>query len=235
MISFDKGTTGRYNGFPFRTEEYLMKLTIFGATGGTGKQLIEQALAAGNEVVAFARTPSKISTSHEHLAIVRGELADPAAIERAIRGADAVISVLGPRPQEDLRRMPLTQGMQNILAAMRKTNVRRLLISSTPSASDSNDLPEFKFKVLVGIIKYAMRPAYEEIVNVARMVRESDTDWTIVRVSMPNNAPGSGRIRAGYLGRKQVGTNISRADLAAFMLRQVKDPTYMRQAPAVSN
>jgi putative NADH-flavin reductase len=111
MISFDKGTTGRYNGFLYRTEEYLMKLTIFGATGGTGKQLIEQALAAGNEVVAFARTPSKINTSHEHLAIVRGELADPAAIERAIRGADAVISMLSPRPQEDLRRMPLTQGM----------------------------------------------------------------------------------------------------------------------------
>lgn len=212
-----------------------MKLTIFGATGATGKLLIEQALAAGNDVVAFARTPSKIKTDHSHLAIVHGELTDPAAVERAIRGADAIISVLGSRPQEDLRSKPLTQGMQNILAAMRKTNVRRLIISSTPSANDSNDLPEFKFKVLVDIIKYAMRPAYEEIVNVAGMVRESDTDWTIVRVSMPNNAPGSGRIRTGYLGRKQVGANISRADLAAFMLRQVKDTTYMRQAPAISN
>ena len=212
-----------------------MKLTIFGATGATGKQLIEQALAAGNQVVAFARNPSKIGMSHEHLTIVQGELADTAAIERAVSGADAVISVLGPRPREDINSKPLTQGMQNILVAMQKTNVRRLIISSTPSASDPNDLPDFKFKVLVAIVKSAMRPAYEEIVNVARIVRESDTDWTIVRVSLLNNNPGSGRIRAGYLGKKQVGTNISRADLAAFMLRQVEDTTYLRQAPAISN
>ena len=212
-----------------------MKLTIFGATGATGKQLIEQALAAGNQVVAFARNPSKIGMSHEHLTIVQGELADTAAIERAVSGADAVISVLGPRPREDINSKPLTQGMQNILVAMQKTNVRRLIISSTPSASDPNDLPDFKFKVLVALVKSAMRPAYEEIVNVARIVRESDTDWTIVRVSLLNNNPGSGRIRAGYLGKKQVGTNISRADLAAFMLRQVEDTTYLRQAPAISN
>ncbi len=212
-----------------------MELTIFGATGATGKQLIEQALAAGNQVVAFARNPSKIGMSHEHLTIVQGELADTAAIERAVSGADAVISVLGPRPREDINSKPLTQGMQNILVAMQKTNVRRLIISSTPSASDPNDLPDFKFKVLVAIVKSAMRPAYEEIVNVARIVRESDTDWTIVRVSLLNNNPGSGRIRAGYLGKKQVGTNISRADLAAFMLRQVEDTTYLRQAPAISN
>jgi len=213
----------------------VMKLTIFGATGATGKQLIEQALAAGNQVVAFARNPSKIGASHEHLTIVQGELADTAAIERAVSGADAVISVLGPRPREDINSKPLTQGMQNILAAMQKTNVRRLIISSTPSASDPNDFPDFKFKVLVAIVKSAMRPAYEEIVSVARIVRESDTDWTIVRVSLLNNHPGSGRIRAGYLGKKQVGTNISRADLAAFMLRQVEDTTYLRQAPAISN
>jgi hypothetical protein len=80
-----------------------------------------------------------------------------------------------------------------------------------------------------------MRPAYEEIVSVARLVRESNTDWTIVRVSMLNNKPGSGKIRAGYLGKKQVGTNISRVDLAAFILAQVQDATYLRQAPAVSN
>jgi NAD(P)H-binding len=66
-------------------------------------------------------------------------------------------------------------------------------------------------------------------------VRASDTDWTIVRVSMLNNNPASGRIRAGYLGKKQVGTNLSRADLAAFLLGQVQDATWSRQAPAISN
>jgi len=210
-------------------------LVIFGATGATGRLLVEQALAAGNQVVAFARNPSRIATTNECLSIVQGELTDMAAIERAVSGAEAVISVLGPRPGENYLSKPLTQGMQNILAAMQKTGARRLIISSTPSATDPNDLPDLKFKLLVGLIKTAMRPAYEEIVNAARLVRASDTDWTIVRVSMLNNNPGTGKIRAGYLGKKQVGTNISRADLAAFLLRQVQDPGWLRQAPAISN
>ena len=212
-----------------------MKLTIFGATGATGSQLVEQALAAGIQVVAFARNPSKIDANRGRLTIVQGELTDAAVIERAVSGAETVISVLGPRPGEDIKSKPLTQGMQNILAAMQKAGVRRLIISSTPSASDPNDLPDFKFKILVDLIKTAMRPAYEEIVNVARLVRASDTDWTIVRVSMLNNNPGTGVIRAGYLGKKQVGTNISRADLATFLLRQVQETSYLRQAPAISN
>ena len=64
---------------------------------------------------------------------------------------------------------------------------------------------------------------------------ESDTNWNIVRVSMLNNKPRMGKIKAGYLGRKQVGMDLSRADLAAFLLEQVRDKTYLRQAPAISN
>jgi hypothetical protein len=125
--------------------------------------------------------------------------------------------------------------MQNILAAMQTNGVRRLIVLSTPSASDPNDLPDLKFRFLVGLIKTVMRPAYEEIVGIAQLVRASDTDWTIVRVSMLNNNPGTGKVRAGYLGRKQVGTNLSRADLAAFLLGQVRDAAWLRQAPVVSN
>jgi putative NADH-flavin reductase len=212
-----------------------LKLTVFGATGATGKLLVEQALAAGNQVVACVRNPSKIKTSHERLTIVQGELSDLAAIERAIHGAEAVISALGPRPGEDRQVRPLTGGMQNILAAMQTNGVRRLIVLSTPSASDPNDLPELKFRFLVRLIKTVMRPAYEEIFGVAQLVRASDTDWTVVRVSMLNNNPGTGKVRAGYLGRKQVGTNISRADLAAFLLGQVRDAAWLRQAPVVSN
>jgi putative NADH-flavin reductase len=212
-----------------------MKLAVFGATGATGKHLVELALAAGNDVVAFARNASRVGQSHERLTIIQGELTDAPAIERAVNGADAVISLLGPRPREDIKSKPLATGMKNIIAAMRKSNTRRLIISSTPSAADPSDLPDFKFKVLITIVKSLMRPAYEEIVNVARIVRDSNPDWTIVRVSMLNSNPRSGIIRAGYLGRKQVGTKISRADLAAFMLEQVRDTTYLRKAPAISN
>ena len=210
-----------------------MKLTIFGGTGETGRLLIEQALAAGNQVVAFVRNSSKLKTTHEHLTIVQGELADPALIECAVSGADAIISVLGPRG--DSRTKPITRGMQNILAAMKKHGVRRLIITSTASASDPNDLPDFRFKVLVTLVKLTMRPAYEEIIHVAQIVRLSDCDWTIVRLPMLSNKPKSGQVRVGYLGRGQVGTVISRADLAEFMLKQVQETRYLRQAPLISN
>ena len=194
---------------------------------------MEQALTSGNEVVAYVRDPSKLGIVHEHLSIVQGELSDAALIERAVSGADAVISVLGPRGGS--KNKPLTEGMQNIIAAMKKQGVRRLIITSTLSAKDPNDMPEFKARVLVGLVKLTMNATYEEIVSVAEAVRASDLDWTIVRLTMLNNKPKSGKVRAGYLGRGEVGTWISRADIADFMLSQIEDVKYMRQAPAISN
>jgi uncharacterized protein YbjT (DUF2867 family) len=125
--------------------------------------------------------------------------------------------------------------MHNIIDAMKKQGVRRLIISSTLSAKDPNDLPEFRAKALVNFVKVTMHAAYEEIVSIAETVRASNLDWTIVRLTMLNNNPKSGKVRAGYLGRGEVGTWISRADIADFMLKQIQDTKYLRQAPAISN
>jgi len=210
-----------------------MKITIFGVTGETGRQLVEQALAAGYEVVAYIRNPSKLNINHEHLKVIQGELADEPLIESAVSGADAVISALGPRGGS--KNKPITQGMQNIIAAMKKQGVRRLIITSTLSAKDPNDLPEFKTKALVNLVKFTMHDAYEDIVSAAETVRNSDLDWTIVRLTMLNNDPKSGKAKAGYVGNGKVGTWISRADVADFMLKQVEHTEYLRQAPAISN
>ena len=210
-----------------------MKIAIFGATGETGRQLVEQALAAGYQVIAYVRNPSKLNTKHENLTIVQGELADHAIIERAVSAADAIISVLGPRGGS--KGKPITRGMQNIIEAMKKQGVRRLIISSTLSAKDPNDLPDFKAKALVNLVKLTMHAAYEEIVSVADTVRKSDLDWTIIRLTTLNNNPKSGKVRVGYLGKGEVGLRISRADLAEFMLKQVQDTKYLRQAPVISN
>jgi len=212
-----------------------MKLTIFGATGEAGRQLMEQALAEGNEVVAFVRNPSKLTIRHEHLAIVQGELHDLVNIERAANGAEAVISLLGPRPREDSKSKPLTQGTQNIITAMKKLGVRRFIVASTPSASAPNHLPDLRFKILVSMIKTTMRPVYEEIVNVVQIVQDSDLDWTIVRVSILNNNPKSGKVSVGYLGRGEVSVQLSRADMAGFILDELKNAKYIAQMPAISN
>ena len=210
-----------------------MRIAIFGATGDTGRQLVEQALAAGHYVVAYVRNPSKLNISHERLKVIQGELADEPLIESAVSGADAVISALGPRG--DSKNKPITHGMQNIIAAMKKRGVRRLIITSTLSAKDPNDPLNFKTKALVNLVKVTMHAAYEEIVSVAETVRNSDLDWTIVRLTMLNNNPKSGKVKAGNVGKGEVGTWISRADLAEFLLKQVQDTKYLRQAPAISN
>jgi len=80
-----------------------------------------------------------------------------------------------------------------------------------------------------------MHGAYEETATMANIIRASDLDWTIVRLTLLNNKPRSGKVKVGYLGRSEVGTWISRADVADFVLKQVQDTRYLRGAPAISN
>jgi len=207
-----------------------MRLLVFGATGRTGKLLVEQALASGDHIIACVRNPSKLDIQNGHLELVQGELSDQAAIARAMKGVDAVISTLGPRARQ--KGSPITQGMRNILAAMRSQGVRRLIITSTLSARDPNDSLNFKAKAMTALVKLVMHSAYEEIVCVAETVRASDCDWTIIRLSLLNNNPKSGNVKVGYISKGEVGTAISRAD---FLLKQVGDEKYLRQAPAISN
>jgi len=210
-----------------------MKIAVFGSTGPTGREVVAQALAEGDEVVAFARNPSKLGLTDVRFTMVEGELSDRAQIERAIGGVDAVVSTLGPRGGS--RGKPLTQGMQNIVAAMDKLGVRRIVITSTLSAKDQNDKRGLTARALVFIVKLAMRPAYDEIVSVAETLRASDLDWTILRMTMLNNKAKSGRVRAGYLGRGGAASFIARADVAGFILQFLREGKYVRQAPAISN
>jgi len=210
-----------------------MKLAIFGATGGTGKLLVEQALAAGHQIVAFVRSPSKLTTRHEGLTVLVGEITDFAAVESAVQGVEAVISVLGPRGRD--RSKPITRGTQNIIAAMKAHGVRRLVISSTPSAVDPNDRPDWRFKLAIGLIRHALPSAYADIIHTAQVVRASDCDWTIVRASMLTNAPKVGMVKVGYAD-KAMGMWLSRANFAGFfLLQQVQDTEYLREAPVISN
>jgi len=210
-----------------------IKIAVFGPSGGTGKQIVEQALASGYDVVAYARNPSKLNISYEHLTVIQGELSDAALIETAVKGVDAVLSALGPRGSS--KDKPLTQGIQNIIAAMKNQGVHRLIMTSTLSAKDAKDKPDFRTRAMVNLVKTTMHAAYEDIVSVAETVRASDLDWTIVRLAILNNKPKSGKVKVGYVGSGEVGTQIRRADIADFMLKQIENTKYLRQAPAISN
>ena len=209
-----------------------MKLAILGATGSTGKLLVQQALGAGHHVVAFARTPSKLGIEHEHLDMVQGDVQDAEQVANAIAGTEAVLSVLGPTSNEPA--YEVSKGMVNILAAMEKHGVRRLIQTVGAGVGDSRDEPGLFDRMIKVLLKLASRHVFEDMVRVNDIIRASDLDWTLVRVPMLTDEPPAGDVKVGYLG-KGVGSRISRADIAAFMLKQADSDTYLRQAPVISN
>jgi len=104
-----------------------MKFVVFGATAITGRLLVQQALDAGNEVVAYVRKPAKLNIKSERLRIIQGELTDQEKIENAMNGADAVLSVLGPKGGSKSKR--LIRGIEIIITVMKKQKVRRLIVT----------------------------------------------------------------------------------------------------------
>jgi len=108
---------------------------------------VQLALAEGYEVVAYARNPAKLDIKDKRLEIVQGELHDQAAIEEAVKGSDAVISLLGPTGAS--KGLPISKGMQMILQAMKKHGVKRIIATATPSATDPHDSFDLKFKLAV--------------------------------------------------------------------------------------
>jgi putative NADH-flavin reductase len=209
-----------------------MKITIFGATGKVGRHLVDQALERGDRVTAFVRDPSKLTTQrHERLKVVQGNVQNPKDVEQAVAGTDTVLSALGQTKTSS--KDVLTEGIKNIVAAMNKHGVRRLVSLTGAGVRDPKDQPKLVDRVIGSLLNLLQRDLLEDAVGAARVIQESDLDWVIVRAPVLNEAEKKGEYRVGYVG-KESGTRLSRADLAGFMLEQTTEDTYLHQAPMVS-
>lgn len=142
-----------------------MKLTVFGSTGDAGRRVIDKALAAGHEVVAYARNPNKLDTDHQRLSVIAGELDDAEAIDRAVHGADAVISLLGPRPSS--KGTPITAGTRRIIVAMTRHGVLRLIATATPSAVAPEDRSSLRFYMGATFVRFVLPHVYRDILGTA--------------------------------------------------------------------
>jgi putative NADH-flavin reductase len=209
-----------------------MKIAIFGGTGRTGKHLVEQALEQGHEVVMLARDPAKVGLQHERLTVVQGSVMDDAAVEQVVRGADAVVSALGPASNAPT--FEISQGTAKILAAMERAGARRLVISAGAGVGAPGDAPKLFNHLISFLLKVTAKNVYEDMVRTVDAVRSSKLDWTVVRVPMLTDDPRTGQVKVGMVG-KGMGPRISRADMAEFMLQQVTSDAHLRQSPAISN
>ena len=208
-----------------------MHIVIFGATGVTGRYLVEQALDQGYDVTAFARNPAVVTTRHVRLSIVRGDVFDPATVQEAVANQDAVLCTIGGH---DRLRVALsghprepglcTIGTRNILDAMKTLGVSRLICLSACGIGDSKGRIPVIFRNV--IFPLLMKEEYEDKEAQEQLIRHSTLDWTIVRASRLTNGPRRGRYRMQSSLEFSLQSRISRADVADCMLRQLTDSTF---------
>lgn len=204
-----------------------MKLAIFGASGATGRQLLQLALDAGHTVTVLLRSADSVAIYHPALTRVVGQLDQPATVQSVVQGADAVISVLGAR--KGGAPTVCSDAMRSIVPAMQASGSRRLIVLSAYGASETRRASWFiRFVRLVIAEKMRDKDAMEAL------VRASGTDWTLVRPPALTNRQASGRYRSGTGLRPGMAGRVSRADLAAFMLHTAESGNFTGQAPVVS-
>ncbi|ELP70930.1 NAD(P)-dependent oxidoreductase [Streptomyces turgidiscabies] len=212
-----------------------MRVTVFGATGAIGRLVVQQLLDDDHEVTALVRTPAKLALTPSHLTLVTGQLSDRDAVEKAVSGADAVISALGPSLKRSTTGTQVTDGTRTIVQVMEAQKVTRFVGLATPSLADPQDEPHWKHKVLPVAAGLLFPNALAELKGMTGAVTRSRLDYTIARITNPTNKPATGRIRSGFLGHDKVGSAMTRADIAAFLVAQLTDTRYRRAMPAISN
>jgi uncharacterized protein YbjT (DUF2867 family) len=220
-----------------------MKLTVFAVTGGVGRQLLEQAVAAGHDVTAVARNPGKLTRP---VRSVTADLAaaDPAALEPAVAGADAVLSGLGPHSNADA--VIAAPGTRSIVAAMQATGVRRIVVVSAAPvgtvASPGNPHPPkhdpgdgFFMRYLFSRIAAArLGKVYDDLAAMEDILRDSGLDWTVIRPPQLTDKPLSGTYRTAFGQNLRGGLSVPRADVAHLMLKVLGQPETIGHAIGIA-
>jgi putative NADH-flavin reductase len=209
-----------------------MKLTVFGATGGIGQEIVRQALSAGHLVTAVVRDPARLTVTGAGLEVVRSGLTDPDAIGPAVAGRNAVLSGLGARSRKDAG--VATRLTRTVLAAMEAASVRRLLLVSAgpvgPAPEDDGPLDRTARRLVSAVLK----DVYADLREMEAELAHSDTDWTSVRPPRLQDKPVTGTYRTVVGGFPRGGRFIARADVAHAMLRMIDDPKTVREGVGVA-
>ena len=209
-----------------------MQILVIGGTRGTGREVVQQALERGHHVVALARNPSKVKIQHARLRVVEGDVMKPESLDAAMANVDGVVCALGHKRWLGPSKI-LSEGTRNVVRAMEKHGVKRLVVETALGVGDSAGrlgIYYTLFTIPVILPFYWYDKGRQE-----RVVRDSSLDWVIVRPGQLTN----GRKRGAYTHGPRVGNylwsvSISRADVADFMLNQLGETPYLRQTPGLS-
>ena len=208
-----------------------MKIVVFGASRGAGLQVVKQALEAGHIVTAFVRSPEKFEVRHANLIVFKGDAMDASAVENAIIGQDSVISALGPTRPPILHMMETSA--KNIVTGMKKHGVRRLISTTGAGVRQPEDEPKFIDNFIGFLLNILAKDVVLDSAENVQVIRASDLDWTVVRFPRLMDGEHTGKYRVGFVG-KDSGTQLSRADAADFILKELAEKKWLRKLPVVS-
>ena len=206
-----------------------MRIAIFGATGGTGRQIVAQALTDGHEVTAFARSPSTLAP-RRGLTVVAGEIHESSAVERAIAGNDAVLCALGGRPWRRRERVCST-AVRTLIPLMEKHGLHRIVAISTFGAGTTRSQVGWLARTLLFGLVLRSEVADKEAMETE--LSKTNLAWTVVRVGVLSDGPPRGTYRAADDGSIRGMGKIARGDVAAFMLAQLKSEAWVRRRPVI--
>ena len=205
-----------------------MKILVLGATGGTGRLIVRDAVAKGHSVVALVR--SKASADLPGASMIEGDARDEATLARAMDGCDAVVSALGTGM--GFRKVDLlTVATRALITAMTRNGVRRLVCVSALGVGDSRGHGGFVFDRLFQPL--LLSQAYKDKERQEAAIRASSLDWVVVRPAMLTNDPPRGRVRATADLAGVNGGKIARADVAQFVVEQLTTDTWLRRTPVI--
>lgn len=208
-----------------------MKIIVFGATGSVGREIVKQALEKDFKVTAFIRSPEKMKNlKHTNLTVYEGNVSNPKEVEHAVKNHDAVFCALGDGRAGKIR----AEGTFNIINAMNKAEVKKLICLSTLGMGKSyGNLNFFWRHIMFGML---LKKAFNDHKLQEEYIYNSDLDYTIVRPSALTDGMISNNYKVGFDGKyKKLNLKISRSDVASFMLHQLYDVKYLKNAVSISN
>ncbi|MDQ0394442.1 NAD(P)-dependent oxidoreductase [Labrys monachus] len=208
-----------------------MKILVLGATGGTGRLIVRDALAKGHEVVALVRSKAR-AAGLAGAELVEGDALDEAALTRAMAGCDAVVSSLGTAMSPFREVTTLSTATRALVGVMERQGVRRLVCITGMGAGDSRGHGGFLYDRL--ILPLLLRKVYQDKDRQEDAIRASALDWIIVRPTVLNDEPARGRVRALTDLSGVHGGKIARADVADFVVQQLTADTWLRQTPLIT-
>ncbi|MGW2815312.1 NAD(P)-dependent oxidoreductase [Streptomyces sp. NPDC001415] len=209
-----------------------MRLTVFGATGGIGQEIVKQALASGHEVTAVVRDPARFAVTGAGLDVVKADLTDPESLRGAVAGRHAVLSGLGARKRSDAG--ITTRLTRSVLAAMESEGTRRLIVVSAAPVGPEAPGDGLLDRGMRSMISAILKDVYTDLRAMEAELAASATDWTSVRPPKLTDKPLTGTYRRVIGGNPKAGRTIARPDVAHAMLACVNDPATVKQGVGVA-